>query len=129
MPDSTHKFSRIAEELIADLRQVPSGEPRRQRIRATKPIAEIVEDLVTKHRIGRSGPEDTIRERWAEIVGNAAAAYSHPARIEKGGTVLIVITSHPVVRNELFLNRLPIVDRLRRLSGCSGIRRLHLVAG
>jgi len=129
MSESPHKFSRIAEELIADLRQVPNEQPRRQRIRPTKPIADVVEDLVTKHRIGRTGPEDAIRERWAEIVGNASAAYSHPARLEKEGTVLIVITSHSVVRNELFLNRIAIVGKLRRLPGCSGIRRLHLAAG
>ena len=88
-----------------------------------------MDQLIAKHRIGGSGPEDGIRERWAELVGTANASYSHPARLEREGTVLIVLTTHSVVRNELFLHRLSIVEKLKKLPGCSGIKRLHIVAG
>jgi len=42
---------------------------------------------------------------------------------------LLVHASHAVVRNELFLNRAEIVERVRRLPGCASIARLHLSQG
>jgi len=37
--------------------------------------------------------------------------------------------SHAVVRNELFLHRLGILEKLKKLPGCAGIRGLTLRAG
>jgi hypothetical protein len=125
--DAPHAFSRLAEELIGDLRGVPTSEPARARRRPTTPLAELIEQLLQKNQIGRSAPEDAIRERWREIVGQAPAAYSHPVRIERGK--LLVLTSHAVVRNELFHHRDQIVERIRQLPGCGDIRALNLRAG
>src|SRR5476649_2701767 len=83
MPDKEpFHFSKTAEELIGDLRGVPYSEPRRQKIRPTHSLASVVDDLVSKYQIGRDTPEQTIRERWTELVGAANAAYSHAARLE-----------------------------------------------
>ncbi|MSU69687.1 MAG: DUF721 domain-containing protein [Opitutaceae bacterium] len=124
-----HHFSKTAEELIGDLRGVPYTEPRRQKLRATHTLAEVVDELVSKYQIGRAAPEEIIRERWAELVGAANAAYSHAARLESGGKTLVVIAAHAVVRNELFHHRQAIVEKLRQLPGCSGVRQLNLRAG
>jgi hypothetical protein len=83
---------------------------------------------MVKHRIGRAAPEDAIRERWAEIVGGAMAAYSHPVQIEQNRR-LLVHASHAVVRNELFLNRAMIVERIQKLPGCAGVKELWIKAG
>jgi hypothetical protein len=122
-----HQFSKIAEELVGDLRGIASEEPARSRKRATQPLAAVLEQLLQKHQIGRSSPEQHIRDRWPEIVGPANAAYSHAARIE--GNRLVVLAAHSVVRNELFLHRAEIVARLRKLPGCDTIKSLNLRSG
>lgn len=127
MPEQPHAFSKLAEELVGDLRRLPSDEPPRSRKRATQPLATLLEDLLQKHQIGRSSPEQTIRDHWAELVGSANASYSHPARIERNQ--LIVLAAHSVVRNELFLHRAEIVARIKKLPGCGAVKSLNLRAG
>lgn len=122
-------FSKTAEELIGDLRGVPYDEPRRQKLRATHELAQVIDQLVTKYQLGRSTPEDTIRAQWTEIVGAANAVYSHAARLEAGGRTLVVIAAHAVVRNELFHHRQAIVEKLRKLPGCGDLKQLNLRAG
>lgn len=125
MKEPQKPFSRRAQRLIGDFRGVAPDEPAKMQKRPTRELADVVEDLRVKHRLGRSGPEDAVREAWPDIVGQANSAYSSPLRIE--GRRLIVGVSHPVVRNELFLHREEIVQRLKRLSACRGIAEVHLI--
>ena len=129
MPDSNepHPFSKLAEELVGDLRGIPNEEPRRSKRRATQSLSVLVEQLLQKHQIGRESPEHTIRDHWKEIVGQANATYSHPAMIERNR--LIVLTSHSVVRNELFHHRDEIVARIKKLPACGHVKALHLRTG
>lgn len=130
MADSAKRpFSRAAEEAIADLRRIPSQEPARMRRRPTREIGSVLDELLTRYRIGRSSPEETIRARWEELVGPANAAYSHPAQIDQNGRRLLVLAGHSVVRQELFLHRLVILERVRQLPGCAGIQMLFIRAG
>ncbi|MBP6506889.1 MAG: DUF721 domain-containing protein [Opitutaceae bacterium] len=125
--NTPHHFSKLAEELIGDLRRVPLDEPRRQIKRATKPLADLVEALMQKHHIGRDAPEHTIREHWVALVGAANASYSHPVAIERGR--LTVLASHAVVRNEIFMHRDAIVEKIKQLPGCKEVRNLNIRAG
>jgi hypothetical protein len=127
MADQLHVFSKLAEQLVGDLRGVPFAEPRRQVKRATQPLAVVVEQLMVKHQIGRPSAEQTIRDHWIEIVGAANAAYAHAATIEHNR--LVVLAAHSVVRNELFHHREQIVQRIRQLPGCEAIKSLNLRAG
>ena len=127
MPDQPHPFSKLAEELVGDLRGVEYDEPRRSHQRPTKDLAAVVEELMVKHQIGRPSPEQTIRDHWVALVGPANASYSHAARIERGR--LIVLAAHSVVRNELFLHREEIVQRIRQLPGGETVRSLNIRAG
>ena len=126
MPDLPHQFSKAAEKVIAEFRRLGSNDPARMRQRPTQELSALVDELRTKHRIGRSAPEEAVREQWAELVGGANAAYSHAARLE--GRRLIVLVSHGVVRNELFLNRAQIIERIRKLPGCGTVTELHIRA-
>ena len=112
---------------MGELRGVPFDEPRRSKKRATQSLASVVEQLMVKHQIGRPSPEHTIRDHWVQLVGAANASYSHPAMIERGR--LTVLASHAVVRNELFLHRDDIVQRIRKLPGCADVRSLNLRSG
>ena len=128
MPDEPHEFSKPAEELIGDLRGIPFDEPRKMKRRPTKPVAPLIEELLVKYQIGRHSPEQTIRDHWVEMVGAANAAYSHPVRIDRGRS-LFVLVSHSVVRNELFLHREAILEKIQKLPGCDQVRQLMLRAG
>jgi hypothetical protein len=120
-------FSRLAEQLVADLRGVPSNVPARSRPRATQPLAGLMEALRQEYRLGRDAPEYTLRERWREIVGAAAAGYSHPVTLERN--LLLVLVSHAVVRNELFHHRDIILGRIRAVPGCEGVKGINLRMG
>ncbi len=120
-------FSKIAEELIGDLRGIDSSEPARTKRRPTVELAPLIEQLLQKHQIGRESPEQTIRDHWREVVGPSNAVHSHAARLERN--MLTVLVPHAVVRNELFHHRPQILAKLRQLPGCEGIKGLVLRAG
>jgi len=122
-----YQFSKVAEGLVSDLRGIASEDPPRAKRRLTQPLADIVEQLLQKHQIGRESPEHTIRESWKTIVGPANASYSHPAMIERNQ--LVVLAAHAVVRNELFHHREEIVARIKKLPGCAHVKAIFLRAG
>jgi hypothetical protein len=128
MPDEPPKFSFQAEKLIASLRRIPDETSPRMKKRATKELASLVEDLLVKHQIGRESPEQTIRDHWPQIVGAANAQYSHAAQIDPRGR-LGVLASHAVVRNELFHHRKLIVEKIRKLPGCTHVREINVRSG
>lgn len=84
--------------------------------------------LRSKHSIGRVTVEQTIRDHWSEVVGAANAGYSHAVRIDERGK-LVVHASHSVVRNELFMHRAEIIERIQKLPGCRAIQQLRLAQG
>jgi hypothetical protein len=128
MPGEPHRFSRAAEDLIASLRRIPSEDPRGIRRRPAKDLVELIDTLRAKHGIGRPTTEQAIRDQWSEVVGPANASYSHAVRIDERGR-LVVHATHAVVRNELFMNRAEIIERIRRIPGCATIKQLHLAQG
>jgi hypothetical protein len=127
MPEQPPHFSKIAEELICDLRGTSSEDPPRSRKRATQSLSAVVEQLLQKHQIGRESPEHTIRDHWPSLVGAANASYSHPGMIERNR--LIVLAGHAVVRNELFMHREEIVSRIKQLPGCEHVKAIYVRAG
>jgi hypothetical protein len=128
MPGEPHRFSRAAEDLIASLRRVPSEDPRGIRRRPSHELVELIDGLRAKHGIGRPTTEQAIRDEWPQVVGPANASYSHAVRIDERGR-LVVHATHAVVRNELFLNRAEIIERIRRIPGCACVKQIHLVQG
>jgi hypothetical protein len=128
MPAEPHRFSKLADDLIASLRRIPSENRSGGRRGPARGVAELVDHLRTKYGIGRPTAEQAIRERWPAIVGPANASYSHAVRIDERGRLLVQV-SHAVVRNELFLNRSEIMGRIQAIPGCAAITRLHLVQG
>ncbi|MDD3179715.1 MAG: DciA family protein [Opitutaceae bacterium] len=128
MTDEPKPFPRAVENLIASFRGLPLDRGR-SRVRPTRELGSVIEEQLIKYRIGRSSLEHIIREKWPEVVGEAHATYSHPVVLERGGRALVVLVSHSVVRNELFLHRAAILEKLRKIPGCSGIKELYLRAG
>ena len=127
MPEQPHAFSKLAEELIGDFRGVSGAEPARQVKRATRPLAELIEELMIKHQVGRPSPEQAVRDQWTIVVGAALAQHSHAARIERNR--LVVLASNAVVRSELTHYREKILERVRALPGCGEVKYLTVRAG
>jgi len=124
---SPHQFSKSAEKTIGEFRRMLPDEPARMKRRPTRDLGDVLAEAMVKNRIGQSSPEEAVRQRWAELVGAPNAAYSHAARLE--GRRLVVLVTHGVVRNELFLHRAEIVERIQKLPGCAGVTELHIRAG
>lgn len=120
------EFSRAVENLIAGFRVLPEDSSRSKR-RTPTDLTALVDELLIKYRISHDSLEHSIREKWVELVGVANAAYSHPVVVEKG--LLVVLVSHAVVRNELFLHRQAILEKLRKVPGCTAIKGLALRTG
>jgi len=126
MSTEPKEFSREVENLIAGLREVPADRGRSKR-RKTTDLGALVDELLVKYRISHDSLEHSIREKWPELVGVANATYSHPVVVERAQ--LLVLVSHSVVRQELFHHRLAILEKLKKLPGCGGIKGLTLRAG
>ncbi|MEI7566588.1 MAG: DUF721 domain-containing protein [Opitutaceae bacterium] len=120
------EFSRAVENLIAGFRVLPEDSSRSKR-RTPTDLTALVDELLIKYRISHDSLEHSIREKWVELVGVANASYSHPVVVEKG--LLVVLVSHAVVRNELFLHRQSILEKLRKVPGCTAIKGLALRTG
>ena len=125
-PDGPKDFSRAVENLIAGIRGLPQDNSRSKKRRPTE-LTTVIDELLIKHRISHDSVEHSIREKWAELVGVANATYSHPLTVEK--KLLVVLVSHSVVRNELFLHRDSILEKLRKLPGCTDVKGLALRSG
>lgn len=113
------RFTRQVENMVADLRGLPHDESR-SRLRETESVANLVDRLLHKHRIGMTTPEEAIRDAWREIVGAPNAAYSHPLRIDRE-RVLVIGVSSPVVRQELLFHKALILHRLQAIPACHHI--------
>jgi len=123
-----HEFSRPIENLIAELRGVP-GDQSRSKKRREQLLGESIDKLLRKYHIGVDAPDHTIRQHWAEIVGNANAAYSHPVKIDGKTGKLLVMVSHAVVRDELRLLEAILLQRVRQLHDCEKVTGLTIRAG
>jgi len=126
MSDEPKEFSRAVENLIAGFRDLPEDTSRSKRRKPTD-LTGLIDELLVKYRISHDSLEHSIRDKWPELVGVANASYSHPVVVEKG--LLVVLVSHAVVRNELFLHRESILAKLRKVPGCTAIKGLALRTG
>lgn len=127
MPDNQPKeFSRAIENIIADFRGLPTDRSRSKK-RQPAELSAMLDELLVKYRISHDSIEHSIRDQWRELVGTANASYSHPLAVERG--LLVVLVSHAVVRNELFMHKDSISEKLRKLPGCAGIRGIALRSG
>lgn len=117
---SSRPFTRRIENLIANFRGLPE-DPSRSRIRPTRGIGDLIDNVARKHRIGVASPQDAIRDAWVEIIGEANQQFAHPARIERD-RYLVVAVNDAVVRQELQFNKALLLKRVRAIPGCDRIR-------
>lgn len=73
--------------------------------------------------------EHTIAAHWADIVGDAKKAHRCAVQRLADDGSLIVIAPGAVLRNELQFEKAKMLQRVRALPGCGGIRAIVLRAG
>ncbi len=129
MPEQPDTFRKVARQLVADLRGVPDDTPSRQIKRPTLALGPLLDELLVKHHIGRTTPEDAIRENWPSIVGPAIAHYSHAGQIDPKGR-LTILYNQPVAGNELRFHQAAILAKIQALPGLRPlVKGLNIRAG
>lgn len=126
MAKSEYKFSRSAENLIANLRGVP--EDYTPIVRETVDMGAVFDKILYRYKIGVESLEDRIREQWVQIVGPANAQHCNPVRIERD-TTLIIAVSNPIIRQELQFNQTLVLKNLRAIKDGSQIRAVVFRSG
>lgn len=121
------KFSRDVENLIANLRGLPEDRNRSTVNQAYK-LDTLTEVLLEKYHIGQPRTEEVIMKKWSHIMGEANAPRCAPIKIDRRKQLLISV-SHPTLRQELSFEKSMILNRIRRLPGCSEIIDIRFVAG
>lgn len=126
MAKKAYKFSRQAENLIANLRGVPENyTPIGREIRD---MGGVLDRILDRYKIGVETLEDRIRENWVQIVGLANANYCNPVRIEQENTLIIAV-SNPVIRQELQFNQSLLLKNLRSIENGGRIRYVVFRSG
>lgn len=126
MANKAYKFSRTAENLIANLRGVP--EDYSPIVRETVDMGDVLDRILNRYKIGVESLEDRIREQWTQIVGAENAGHCHPVRIERE-KMLVIAVSNPIIRQELQFNQSIILNNLKRVKNGRQIRSLVFRSG
>lgn len=124
--NSTVKFRRDVENLIASLRGLPGDFSRSREDRAVG-LGSLVSVLEERHALQRESPEHVIMAHWREILGPHADR-CRPERVDKAGRLVIQVSS-AVLKQELAFQERTILRKIAQLSGCEGIRGLLFRAG
>ncbi|MBD5778304.1 DUF721 domain-containing protein [Pelagicoccus sp. NFK12] len=127
MSDQPYKFRKSVERLIANFRGIPENYPG-EAPKTERPMADVLERVLKKYKIGQDSLEDRIVKNWAQIVGAANARNCAPNRIEKERTLIIAV-SNPVIRQELEFNKRLILQNLHKVEGAKKIRNIFFKSG
>ena len=89
--------------------------------RKTVHISEIIQEILKNNKTLKGKlDETTITQKWEEVVGVAMARYTKKVYVSKG-TLFVEVTSS-VARNELFMSRSVLIERLNSLTGNETIK-------
>ncbi|MBC7426147.1 MAG: DUF721 domain-containing protein [Bacteroidia bacterium] len=82
-------------------------------------IAEVLEKIISKNKLGSKLTEAWLRENWQKIMGATIA--SHTNRIYVSGKILNVYLNSPVLKNELSYNRKKVITLVNTEAGYDAI--------
>lgn len=77
-------------------------------------ISKIIQEILKQNNMHKKLNEVTIEQSWASVVGETMAKYTSNVYINRG--VLHVSVSSSVVRNELSMNRLILIEKLNAIT-------------
>lgn len=121
-------FNRRIQNLIADFRGLPRDRSRSVP-RGPVSLGSALGVVIEKHQIGSPGVEALIMREWPKLIGPQNAPRCSPQRLMDNGSRLLVHTANSIIRQELMFQQQAILQRLRQIPGCEGIRQLVIRAG
>ncbi|MBK1876759.1 DUF721 domain-containing protein [Pelagicoccus mobilis] len=127
MAEQPYKFRKSVERLIANFRGIPENYPG-EASKSERPLANVLDRVLNKYKIGQEKIEDRILQNWPHIVGPANAPHCSPSRIERERTLFISV-SNPVIRQELQFHKRDILQNIHHLEGGKKIRNLVFKSG
>ena len=92
-------------------------------------MAELIDGLVERFRIGEAPVEERIAQHWTWLVGEHHAQRCAPQRLTDQGRRLLIFAATAVLCQELQFQKRSILQRLHEIPGCEGIRELVIRTG
>lgn len=92
--------------------------------REALPLNEILDEILRQNNLDIGLDAARARQAWKEAMGEAVDKCTTALNFDKG--VLYVRLSSSVLRNELFMNRRQIIERLNNHIGRNIIQNIHL---
>ena len=121
------KFNRKTNNLIAAFRGIPP-DVSRARLEAEKNMETVMDQVIREYQLNTTKPEEAILAEWQSLVGERNAGHTRPWKLDRANRLFVAV-SNPVVKQELQFHRKLILERIRKLPGCSGVRQLIFRAG
>ena len=125
--NALYGFTRRIENMVADFRELPINRSG-ARIRRMSSIGALVDKLISKHNINQVRLESIIMEHWKNLLGPERAHRCVPQKITKDQS-LIILTSNATLRNELFMSRNDLLEKIQQLPGCQNLKSVIVRAG
>lgn len=92
--------------------------------REALPLNEILDEILQQNNLDIGLDAARARQAWKETMGEAVDKCTTSLNFDKG--VLYVRLSSSVLRNELFMNRRQLIERLNNHIGRNIIQNIHL---
>ncbi|MDR1173405.1 MAG: DUF721 domain-containing protein [Puniceicoccales bacterium] len=119
-------FGRRIRNLIAAFRGLPPEEGI-SCLKKAKPIGTSISTLLKKFNVIKITPQQTIQQNWPSIVGEDMAKRCYPVKILNNDT-LIIHSFNAIIRSELQIQKLKILDNLHKFPNCAQISDIRFLA-
>ncbi|MDR0742574.1 MAG: DUF721 domain-containing protein [Puniceicoccales bacterium] len=119
-------FGRRIRNLIAVFRGLPPEEGI-SCLKKAKPLGASISTLLKKFNMVKITPQQTIHQNWPSIVGENMAKRCSPVKILNDDT-LIIHSFNAVIRSELQIQKLKILNNLHQFPNCAQISDIRFLA-
>ena len=111
-------------KLVANFLEMPMGEDM-TKFREPLSMKELIEKTWENWGLGdEKTPEESISENWQKLVGKKLCLKCAPERLHPSSGILFIRTSGGPVRQELSFQKKGILEKIKKLEGCSEIKDL-----
>lgn len=112
---------RDSDGLLSEFR----GLPAERELGDLKTPAQFIDKIFLDFKIGQTSPLQVVIEGWPDIIGPDFLELCEPCDL--GATVLYVRTFNATAKQELMFNERKILAKIKKLNGCSKIRKIKFL--
>ncbi|MDR2779233.1 MAG: DUF721 domain-containing protein [Puniceicoccales bacterium] len=119
-------FGRRIRNLVAAFRSLPPEEGI-SCLKEAKPLSVSIGALLKKLNTIKITPQRAIQQNWSFIVGETMVKRCYPVKILNDDT-LIIHSSDAIIRSELQIQKLKILENLHQFPHCAKISNIRFIA-